>query len=475
MIKKLLSVILALFVMTSCSADKSIKVRPILKIIGDVKEVTEFYDYSDLQQYDIKKDDQNIKMVKLSDVLSKVETQGSDIQILTESYDGISALLNYDEIENTYLYIDTDNHWCVYSEDLPVQSKIRYLENIVIVANKLENRQSCFRIINGFMDYTFSWGQLYMEEAVEATVLEGNAQKHDKTVGVYKKRKLIPLKNYYQSAETCIGYFADGSEQKIDPDGYILHRGNSADYIAPDKKTTINNIIGVWFDYYEKGVEYVGQYVLTHPDEKIMVIEIDGYGYTAHEKFKPEFLSSLNPEHMRTVMPSISNVALASIITGKLPNETGIKAKGERDLMIVDMFSSRKKSSVVEGDAALISMSVDQILSVDSNDSGCNDDEVFENAVEALKSNPELIYIHFHGFDDVAHSHGPYSQQAKDKITEIDKYIKSLVESFDGTVMIVSDHGQHDTGREDKKGDHGEFIYEDMVIPFFFIGENYER
>lgn len=472
--KKLFAVILTLF-LTACATNNINTVKPIVTIIGDVAENVEIKDYSDLEQFKIEISDETVTAVKLKDILNNIEIKGSDIEILVESYDGVSALLKYDEIEDTYLYIDEDRHWCVYGQDLPIQSRIKYLENIVVVTNELEHQQKCFRIINGFEDYEFSYGQLYLEDGVLSTVFEGDATLNDKTIGVYKKRKLIPLKNYYQSADTCIGYFADGLQIEIDPKGYLLHRGNSVDYINPDKKTPINDIIGVWFDYHEKGVEYVGNYVKNNPDEKVMVIEIDGYGYTAHEKFKPEFLSSLNIEPMRTVMPSISNVALASIITGELPNITGIKTRPDRELTIDDMFSTRDNAVIVEGNTILITMSKEQTLSLDTNNSGSNDDEVYDNSISALNSNPDLIYIHFHGFDDVAHIYGPYSQQANDKILELDGYIKSLVENFNGTVMVVSDHGQHEKEYEGKKGNHGEFIYEDMVIPFFTVGDINEK
>lgn len=472
--KKIFAVILTLF-LTSCASVNSNMVKPILTITGDVTEAVEINDYSDLEQSKIQIEDNSIDAVKLSDILNKSTLTGNNIQVLIESYDGVSALLNFNDIQNTYVYIDTDKHWCVYTEDLPIQSRIKYIEKIVVITNELEHRQKCFRIINGFEDYEFSYGQLYLEDAIETTVHEGEATLNGKTIGVYKKRKLIPLKNYYQSADTCIGYFADGSQVEIDPKGYLLHRGNSVDYIDKDRKTPINDIIGVWFDYDEKGVEYVGNYVISNPDEKIMVIEIDGYGYTAHKKFTPDFLSSLNVEPMRTVMPSISNVALASIITGKLPNETGIKIRGDRELNIGDVFSKRKKPVVIEGNTMLITMSTEQTLSIDTNNSGSNDDEVYDNSIESLKTNPDLIYIHFHGFDDVAHTYGPYSEQAHEKIIEIDGYIKNLVESFDGTVLIVSDHGQHEREYEGKKGNHGEFIYEDMVVPFFTVGEKNEK
>lgn len=474
MIKKfLLPLIIILF--TACTAQNSVLVSPVVVITGDVVQTVELKSYENLQQYEISVDEKQVKAVKISDALSKAQTVGQDIEVLIESYDGVSALVSLEELENTYLYIDTDSHWCVSSQDLPVQSGIKYIEKIVVAANTLEHRQNCFRIINGSQDYAFGYGKMYMEDCILSTVFEGQPSLNGKELGVYKKRNLIPLSNYYQSADSAIGYFADGSQQEIDPKGYILWRGNSADYVSTDKKTTVNNIIGVWFDPYEKCIDYVGQYALENKDENIMIIELDGYGYTAHQQHMPQYLSGLNAEPIRTVMPSVSNVALATLVTGKTPDQTGVKITGDRELLIDDIFSQTENSVIIEGNTSLISMSIDQILSIDTNNNGTNDDEVYDNAIKVLKDNPQLIYVHFHGFDDIAHTYGPYSQQAKEKIDQLDKYVEGLVKEFDGTVLITADHGQHEREYEDKIGNHGEFVYEDMTVPLFIVGEEDEQ
>ena len=92
-----------------------------------------------------------------------------------------------------------------------------------------------------------------------------------------------------------------------------------------------------------------------------------------------------------------------------------------------------------------------------------NDEEVYTNAREALKNNPDLIFVHFHGVDDIAQDYGPYARKTLEKIEEIDDYVRALAESFDGRVIITADHGLHGT---EEGGAHGIFSSEDMIVPY---------
>ena len=77
--------------------------------------------------------------------------------------------------------------------------------------------------------------------------------------------------------------------------------------------------------------------------------------------------------------------------------------------------------------------------------------------------------MHYHGYDDVAHTYGPLSDEAAKKLKEIDGYVKELCSNFTGTVIITADHGQHNTGDTEKLGGHGDFIPVDMTVPFIMF------
>jgi len=93
-----------------------------------------------------------------------------------------------------------------------------------------------------------------------------------------------------------------------------------------------------------------------------------------------------------------------------------------------------------------------------------DDAEVYANARKALEDGADLLFAHFHEIDDISHQYGPAARQTMKKIREVDGYVHSLAEGFGGRVIIAADHGQH--GTEDGYGSHGEFLREDMVVPY---------
>ena len=50
-----------------------------------------------------------------------------------------------------------------------------------------------------------------------------------------------------------------------------------------------------------------------------------------------------------------------------------------------------------------------------------------------------------------------------ERIKTTDSYIEQLASEWDGKIIITSDHGMHDT---EEGGNHGEFMFEDMVVPY---------
>jgi phosphopentomutase len=53
-----------------------------------------------------------------------------------------------------------------------------------------------------------------------------------------------------------------------------------------------------------------------------------------------------------------------------------------------------------------------------------------------------------------------------ERLETIDSYIEKLASNWNGKIIITSDHGMHSTG---EGGDHGEFRFEDMVVPYIII------
>ena len=193
---------------------------------------------------------------------------------------------------------------------------------------------------------------------------------------------------------------------------------------------------------------------------RAMVIELDGLGFEMLERSGAGYMQSLQPARALACFPPNSQVGLAAMLTGKPPEENGIAEKGARELACDDIFALAEKTgktcAYIEGKNTVINTSLKPMLSLD-------DTDVFANALAALKEQPDLLFVHFHEIDDMSHEYGPYAKETQDKISEIDGYVRGLMEAFEGLVIITADHGQHETP---EGGNHGEFLPEDMVVPY---------
>ena len=102
-------------------------------------------------------------------------------------------------------------------------------------------------------------------------------------------------------------------------------------------------------------------------------------------------------------------------------------------------------------------------------DLGLTDDEVLAAAKDRLaQGQPDFMLIHLHGIDDTAHASGPHSEAARRVIAKQDSMVGELLESWQGRVIVVADHGQHaaeDAATGAVTGEHGDFRSEDLFIP----------
>lgn len=213
-------------------------------------------------------------------------------------------------------------------------------------------------------------------------------------------------------------------------------------------------------------------------NKKVMFILPDGLSLQQVKHYEND-LSFFNNNYTvaSSVHPAISNVSLASMVTGKSPFEHGLLARGVKKPLFPDIFEYAtnlgKKTSYIEGSGNLIVTSLFPKLNIpDVN--GYTDVPVFNSAMAALNDDdPDLLFVHFHGIDDVNHLYSPISFEAKAKIIETEGYIQQLIEKFDGTVIIVPDHGAitYYDGTI-PKGKHGLFEKNDMLIPYYLLKED---
>ena len=194
---------------------------------------------------------------------------------------------------------------------------------------------------------------------------------------------------------------------------------------------------------------------------KVLVCYLDGVGYrmykSAADKGSVPFMSrSFSVIPVRTVEPPVTNPAMATMITGELPVVHGVYSRKDRELRVPTLFAnrSREDTAFLEGDTRILKTELPPRLHAAAKGKGC-DHWIYQAACRAAKDGKEFIFAHFHEIDDAAHGFGPYSSACMEKLQEADRYIEELSKIFSGEILLISDHGMHETR---DGGNHGETV-----------------
>jgi len=273
----------------------------------------------------------------------------------------------------------------------------------------------------------------------------------------------------------------DGGYERLDDDGKLEVGKEGINFKNLSGEIIYENVVGIIenppersiMDVYYKSKEFLNE------DKKVMIIFIDGFGWHQYEYLKENnsdlYIMKLEGfEKALSVYKPVTNSGYAAMITGKPPYINGILNRDYREVKVDTIFnyieSIGKEAVLIEGNSNIITTGIDPILNLDLNGNGYNDDEVHQSALNNIDKK-DYVFVHFHGFDDSGHSYGPLGKETVDKIIEIDKYVEELVSKWKGKVIITADHGMHEV---EKGGSHGEFRYEDIIVPFgiFEGGQN---
>jgi hypothetical protein len=460
-------IILSIF-MVSCSSSNKDNVE--LVISGDIESFSNTINFDDLEasDYTYTSDDKEIETDAycLGYVLENVTPLSTDNWILITGEDNVSARIDFVSANLCYVIID-DGKLNIETSDLPTLTKIKDIKEITIISKSEIDSGIKIVEVDDFSYISYGNAKLALFEQIAENSKNGNvAYKHT--------LKTSTSISELTECEDNILYFENFDIEKADTSGILFWENSGLCYQNNDQ--IFYNIFGVvtGTDTLTYDAFYEMQTAIDN-DEKVMFILPDGFSYEQVEYYN-EDLSYLSENYVRaaTVNPAISNVSLASIITGLSPYETGIYERCIADPNGDDIFdyalSKGKTVSYIEGNGNLLLTNIEQTYSMPDED-GYTDSAVFDNAMSALESDPDLIFVHFHGIDDVNHEYSPISQQAEDKILETENYIKILAENFDGKIIIVPDHG-HITYLDENnelKGYHGKFETNDMYVPYYII------
>ncbi len=420
---------------------------------------------------------QALKGISIKDILDNAAPYSEDYDVLAVGDDGLSSLL-LGGLEGANVYLSKNNGWELINERHPISSNIKHLSQLIVV-ERGEFSPSCVTVIdaeNNGLVYAKSPGQALLGRYTVETYFEGTSQKNydEKTFGVsvYTPKVIIPLEQYKNKVRVIC---SSGEQQLYDGAGWLELASNRWDFRGSDGKTMIKDVKTVIVNAPSKSIMdvYGAAENALKNGKDVTVIELDGMGCAAFDFFANK--GSIIPpeawgkyEKASVMFRPVSQPGLAAMLAGEDGSKTGILDRSDREPKTGDIFTKatemKKTCAYIEGDGALIKTSQEPVINVDSNKNGLTDDEVFDAAMKTSDDKPNLMFVHFHGIDDVSHDKGPYSHEALTTIKQVLDYSVQILEKREGRVIITADHGQHNAG---EGGDHGKCIPEDMFVPYW--------
>lgn len=195
------------------------------------------------------------------------------------------------------------------------------------------------------------------------------------------------------------------------------------------------------------------------------------------DAFAPVIVHAPLRIEVRSVMPSITPVCMASMFTGAPPEVHGNRTKDRRVLSCDTIFDAFARAGRKVAVATVRDSSIDLIFRNRPMDvfAEAYDPEVAERTHELLEQNEhDLILVYQQEYDDRMHATTPRSPEA---LRALHRHIEDFAALASAArarwagsvhaVAFLSDHGVHldpKTGR----GDHGSDLPEDLEVTHFW-------
>jgi predicted AlkP superfamily pyrophosphatase or phosphodiesterase len=212
--------------------------------------------------------------------------------------------------------------------------------------------------------------------------------------------------------------------------------------------------------------------------KRLAVVVIDAFGvstWMAARLETPTFNAMANRHllHIRSVMPTITPVNFATMLTGAGPDVHGIRDRTE-ELKLETIFDVLRENDDASATAARALSSLGILVSPFADHPGIaesnTDDEVTALALEALGKGVDLLWVQLLDVDDAGHMHGPMSPLGIAAVKRADRHLREIAvktQEEDYGVIVLADHGQHTILKEDgsEGGTHGTYSNEDVFVP----------
>ena len=213
--------------------------------------------------------------------------------------------------------------------------------------------------------------------------------------------------------------------------------------------------------------------------DRLAVVVVDAFGVGTWRKVKentPAFnrLRGVHGTVIRAVMPSITPVNFATMLTGASPEAHGIRNR-DQTLRHETVFHVMREANMVSATAARAESSLGILISPHADKPGLAgsnlDSEVTEIACRMIDEDVNLLWVQLLDVDDAGHSHGPHSLEGKEAAAKADASLRRILEAArvkGYSAMVLADHGQHPASDDQYKGVHGTNMPEDLYVPFLW-------
>jgi hypothetical protein len=443
---------------------------PTFSVTGDVDNVFVMNRESAAQftWARIQDDGFTLPAVLLEDVVKAASPRANEYSLLLVGVDGLASMISGDDLTACHIAYSDGYAWQCINFNHPISSKIKMLHEIVVVSGEEAEAPASTGLVDAASSRYVSAGRLRLSPHQAGLNFEGRSEINGRAVTVYTPYRRVPLGSLMDAQGTICFVGRDGSMlyERSAVAAYLEISGNTVRY------KDMRDVAGVMADAPMINVSevYRDALYLLERGERVLIVELDGWGWEMYSRAHQPYLGGLGAMKAMAVFPPLSPVGLASMLSGELPVVHGIHDRSTREGASEDIFAKAvamgRKAIYIEGSTSLIRTSLTPVLSPDLNGLNGTDDEVYDNAKNAMAENPGLLFVHFHGIDDAATAYGPYAPETLAKITYIDSLVADLAAGWYGRIIITADHGLHLTPEGISAGDHGVFCAEDMLVPY---------
>ncbi len=266
-------------------------------------------------------------------------------------------------------------------------------------------------------------------------------------------------------------------------DGRVLGNETENSLYKPSKNFSLfeitqlpeieKHIAGVWIYPPEIGVNQVTAKILRLMQSGPLLVEYwDGLGW---QFFEEAFLSQVIEDDLGkaqmafSLFPPETEVIYSAMVSAGSTHITG------KHNLFSALDSLGIEYNILEGEKLMFQIPGDvKLHSAISTEK--KDEAIFQSALSIIRdSHPSMLFLHYHGLDDLNHSFGPHDNRTIKQFHQLGNWHQGLRKQWSGNMLLVSDHGAHSienkkrlnqqTITNDTMGSHGEFIFADMAVP----------